>query len=223
MGRRVKAKRGMQNNSSYQYMQYGCGYTSNREGWLNFDASPTLYLQRIPLLGKLTGKLVRPRFPDNIIFGDILKNLPIEKGSCKGIYCSHVLEHLSLDDMRIALQNTYAYLAPKGVFRLVMPDLDALIHQYIESNNSSASIEFMKDSLLGVTKREKSIAGFFRTYFGNSHHLWLWDFKSAKIELENVGFTKIRRAKFGDSQDFKFTEIEDKTRWMNCLGIECQK
>ncbi len=125
--------------------------------------------------------------------------------------------------MRSALQNTYAYLAPRGIFRLVMPDLEALIHQYIKSNNSGASVEFMKDSLLGVTKRERSIASFFRTYFGNSHHLWLWDFKSTKIELENVGFTKIRKAKFGDSRDTKFNEIEEKTRWMNCLGIECQK
>ena len=213
----------MQKNAHDQYMQFGCGYTSIPEGWINFDASPTLFLQRIPLLSSLTRKYIKPRFPDNIILGDITRDLPIEKGSCKGIYCSHVLEHLSLEDCRAAIKNTYLYLAPHGIFRLVMPDLNYLVQQYIISNNPSASVDFMKDSLLGVTKRERSVSMFLRNYFGNAHHLWLWDFKSAKSELEKAGFKEIRNAQFGDSRDPKFNEIEDESRWKNCLGIECQK
>ena len=213
----------MQDNTHYQYMQYGSGYTSSPENWINFDASPTLFLQRIPLLGRLTRKYIRPRFPDNVRFGNILRDLPIKKGSCKGIYCSHVLEHLSLEDFRIAIRNSHLYLAPNGIFRLVMPDLNSLVQQYVMSSNPGASIDFMKESLIGVTKRERSLLIFLRLYIGNSHHLWLWDFKSAKSELEKAGFKEIRNAQFGDSQDPKFNEIEDKSRWKNCLGIECQK
>ncbi len=204
-------------------MQYGCGYLSHPEGWINFDASPTLFLQRIPLIGYFARKFVKPCFPNNIIFGDILHSLPIEKERFKGIYCSHVLEHLSLEDFRTAIRNTYLDLVPDGIFRLVMPDLFYFAQQYFISDNPSASIDFMKDSMLGVTKRERSFLRFLRYYIGNANHLWLWDFNSAKIELEKVGFTEIRRAYFGDSLDLKFQEVEDKTRWENCLGIECSK
>ena len=213
----------MQKSKHNHYMQFGCGYSSSHEGWINFDASPTLFLQRIPFLGFLTRRYVKPRFADDIIFGDILRDLPIEKESCKGIYCSHVLEHLSLEDFRIAIKKTYLYLASNGIFRLVMPDINYLAQKYIMSTNPDASIEFLKESLLGVSKRERSALIFLRNCIGHSNHLWLWDFKSAKNELEKSGFNEIRNAHFGDSRDPKFNEIEDESRWINCLGIECQK
>ena len=210
-------------NAQFQYMQFGCGYTSSPEGWINIDASPSLFLQRIPIFGRFSRRFIKPRFPDSVIFGDILHDLPIKKGSLKGIYCSHVLEHLSLEGFKAAIQNTYQYLAPNGIFRLVMPDFNYFVQQYIMSDNPSASIDFMLESLLGVTKRERSLSIFLRNYLGNSRHLWLWDFNSAKTELNNTGFKHIRKAKFGDSCDPRFFEIEDEMRWKNCLGIECQK
>ena len=82
------------------YIQYGCGLSAP-ENWVNFDSSPTLRLQKIPLIGGIATRKVR--FPDNIKYGDIVKGLPnIPYNSCDGVYCSHVLEHLSLEDMRIA-------------------------------------------------------------------------------------------------------------------------
>jgi len=213
----------MQKILNNQYMQYGCGYLSSPAGWINFDASPTLHLQRLPLLGALARRYVKPRFPDNVIIGDVLRKLPIEYGSCIGIYCSHVLEHLSLEDFRVAIKNTYLYLAPNGFFRMVMPDLNFYVQQYITSNDPSASHNFLIGTMLGLKKRERSLSRFLRNYIGNSNHLWMWDFKSAKIELEAVGFKEIRIAQFGDSGDRKFIEVEDESRWINCLGIECKR
>jgi SAM-dependent methyltransferase len=213
----------MHENQLLHYIQYGCGYTSNPEGWFNFDASPTLYLQRIPIISCFTKKIIKPLFPDNVQFGDILRELPIPEESCKGIYCSHVLEHLSLEDFRKAVKNTYYYLVPDGIFRLVMPDLYFLVQQYLTLDDPQAAIYFLEMSLLGVNRRERSLINFSRNYLGNSRHLWLWDFNSTKNELEKIGFRNIRRAKFGDSQDPKFCEIEEESRWENCLGIECQK
>ena len=56
------------------YVQYGCGL-SCPAGWLNFDASPTLRLQRLPAIGRLFVNSVR--FPDRVHYGDIRKGLPI--------------------------------------------------------------------------------------------------------------------------------------------------
>jgi hypothetical protein len=206
------------------YLQYGCGFSSNPEEWINFDASPTLWLQRIPLFGHLFKRIVKPLFPDGVQFGDIVKGLPVKGNSCSLIYCSHVLEHLSYFDFKVALKNTFSLLVPGGVFRLVMPDLEYYIERYIKTDQDPhAAMDFMKDSLLGVENRDKSIPGLLRKQFGNSSHLWLWDYKSTKLELETIGFINIRKAFFGDSQEKPFVQIENAERWNNCLGIECKK
>ena len=51
----------------------------------------------------------------------------------------------------------------------------------------------------------------------------MWDYKSIAYELENNGFTNIRVASYGDSNDSRFEEVEDVGRWLNCLGVECEK
>lgn len=95
-------------------VQFGCGLSAP-ESWQNFDNSPTLRLQKLPLIGIfIKGKNI-PLFPKNVRYGDIVSGLPIKNGSCDVIYCSHVLEHLSLQDFRIAIKNTYNYLKPDGI------------------------------------------------------------------------------------------------------------
>ena len=74
-------------------VQYGCGWYAP-EGWRNFDASPTLRFERIPLLGRLYTKNTE-RFPENVEYGDIVAGLPISDNSCQAVYCSHILEHLA--------------------------------------------------------------------------------------------------------------------------------
>jgi hypothetical protein len=83
------------------YVQYGCSFSAP-EGWLNFDASPTLRFERIPLLGKLYTKN-ESRFSPEVRYGDIVRGLPLEPSSVDGLYASHVLEHLSFEDCRLAL------------------------------------------------------------------------------------------------------------------------
>lgn len=41
--------------SSGIYVNYGCGFTAPKE-WTNFDASPTLLWERIPVIGKMYPK-----------------------------------------------------------------------------------------------------------------------------------------------------------------------
>lgn len=203
------------------YLQYGCGRCAP-PGWKNYDASPTVRFERLPLIGKLYTKN-RERFPENIEYGDIVKGLPVSPGSCAAIYCSHVLEHLALDDFRSALKNTFVMLQPGGTFRMVLPDLEYLARQYINDPSPDASLIFMKETYLGHEKRERGLKGLLSTWLGNSQHLWMWDIKSMVRELEKVGFIEIRKAKFGDSSDAMFADVEDENNWVNCLGVECNK
>ena len=96
-------------------VHYGCGFSSC-EGWENFDASPTLIIERIPFFG-LFVKKNNGRFPNNVKYGNIVKGLPLKDNSIDLVYCSHILEHLSLNDLKIALKNTYKMLKG-GVFQI---------------------------------------------------------------------------------------------------------
>ena len=204
-----------------QYVQYGSGFCAP-QGWLHFDASPTLRFERVPLLGQLYTRNAR-RFPDNVRFGNIASGLPIAPNSCQGICCYHVLEHLALEDIDIALRNTYSYLKPQGVFRLVVPDLNQLAHAYLSDPSEMASCQFMDASSLGRRHRSRGLLGFVRDWLGNSSHLWMWDQKSMTAKLREHGFIAIRRADCGDSEDAKFAELEEQSRFDGCLGIECRK
>jgi len=204
-----------------KYIQYGCGWSAPRQ-WRNFDASPTLRFERMPFIGRLYTKN-QFRFPSNVEYGDIVRGLPVEKNSCAGVYCSHVLEHLSLGDFRVALRNTKEILRPAGIFRLVLPDLEHSIRMYNENTLPDAASEFMRETSLGHENRDRGLKGFISTWLGNSQHLWMWDYKSIVAELRDAGFIDIRKASFGDSSDPIFDTVEDKSRWDYCLGVECKK
>jgi len=176
----------------------------------------------VPILGRLFAKNAA-RFPKNVEVGDIIGGLPIAPGWCDGVYCSHVLEHLALDDFRLALRNTRTILKPGGVFRLVLPDLESLVQRYLRNTATSASIDFMSDSYLGVTERPRGLRGALISWLGNSKHLWMWDYKSMRAELAEAGFVDIRRASFNDSSEQMFVQVEAVERWDDCLGVECRR
>src|SRR5260370_40482060 len=104
-----------------EYVHYGCLFCAPQT-WLNFDASPTLRFERLPVIGRLYSKN-GDRFPSNVRYGDIVRGLPVREASCRGLYCSHVLEHLALNDCRRALRHSFSYLHPLGAFRLVLRNL----------------------------------------------------------------------------------------------------
>ena len=208
-----------------KYIQYGCGLSAPNE-WINFDSSPTLRIQKSPIIGKLFKRIMSVKFPINTHYGDILKGLPVPDNSCDGIYCSHVLEHLSLDDFQLALKNTFKLLKKGGIFRLVVPDLEIEARNYVDGLNrkdSMASISFMENTLLGKKSRQKNIKAFITSFYGNSNHLWMWDYNSLSCQLKINGFKDIRRCEFNDCLDISFKLVESKSRFINAVAIECKK
>ncbi len=209
-----------------KYVQYGCGHSAPLE-WINFDASPTLRIQKIPFIGKLLKNYLNTTFPKNVIYGDILKGLPIDKDSCDGLYCSHILEHLALEDFRLALKNSYMVLKKGGIFRCIVPDLEYSARKYINEINIGdplASINFIgTETLLGIKKRPYGLKGILSKFLGNSHHLWMWDGLSLSSELSNAGFINVRKCIFNDSKDVYFKYVEDIGRFQHAVSIECMK
>lgn len=206
-----------------QSVQFGCG-TCAPASWLNFDAGPAFLLEkRFPFMKAALVKRGFPDYPKNIHYGDVIKGLPVEPNSAERVYCSHVLEHLALEDCRKTLRNVLRYLQPGGVFRFVLPDLEFYAREYLQSKDPQAAQTFMAETYLGEQVGARGLKSLPRAIFGRSQHLWMWDYKAFVPELESAGFTQIRRAFFGDSGDAAFSDVESQGRWVNCLGIECRK
>jgi hypothetical protein len=209
------------------YVQYGCGWAAP-DGWLNFDASPTLRFERLPVVGRLYTRNAE-RFPSNARPGNIVSGLPIASGSVTGLYASHVLEHLSLEDCRDALANSFNLLRPGGIFRLIVPDLRARAERYLAENragDAGAAIRFMEGTCLGMRRRGRGF-GAVAAAFGNSQHIWMWDELSMKRELAAAGFASIRSCAFGDCDDRAFDLVEDRGRFrdddIDEVALECRR
>lgn len=208
------------------YIQYGCGLSAPHS-WVNFDVSPTLRVQKVPLLGGLLKRRLNVQFPSNVRYGDIVKGLPgVKPGSCDGVYCSHVLEHLCLEDFKQALKNTYDILRSGGIFRCVLPDLEYYARKYfqnLEEGNKEANSIFLRGIHLGMEQRPKTIRNFLVSFWGNANHMWMWDTPSLQSELEKAGFSSVRACKFNDSEDKMFMKVESEGRFRNALAFEAIK
>jgi len=206
------------------YLQYGCAYSAPA-GWVNFDSSPTVRFERIPVIGGLY-TINGTRFPPSVRYGDVVAGLPVETGSCRGVYACHVLEHLSLDDCRTALRETMRILAPDGIFRLVVPDLQVLAGRYVaavDAGDSEASIRFLDESGLGARSRPRNPMGLARHLLGNSAHQWMWDEASLRAELDRAGFSAVRRAQLGDCGDPMFGVAEEPDRFVDACAMEARR
>lgn len=199
------------------YVQYGCGLSAP-DGWVNFDASPRLRFERVPIIGSLTRAAGKTLFPPAVRYGDIVSGLPVKAASVDGLYCSHILEHLDRDSIVPALANSFSILRPGGIFRLVMPDLVWRARQFLadhEAGDVNAADAFMETCYLGQRAPTRSINAKARAMFGNADHRWMYDVPLMKHLLSQVGFTDIRECEFGDSADPHFKEVEEHGRFFD--------
>jgi ubiquinone/menaquinone biosynthesis C-methylase UbiE len=180
-----------------------------------------LRLQRTPLLNLLPIARRGAQYPQTVVYGDVVKGLPVDSLSADLAYCSHTLEHLSLGDCRIALKETFRILKPGGVFRAVLPDLRFICQEYLsaDGHDPEAAIRFIGRTHLGLEETPQGIDRL-RRMFSRSFHLWMWDYPAMRNELEKAGFVAIRPASFGDSSQSDFTHVESAPRWQNALGFE---
>jgi hypothetical protein len=211
-------------------VQFGCGWGSPvPEGWIHYDASPTLRFERIKILGYFYTKNAK-RFPNNVKYGDIVKGLPLPNGSVKRLYASHVIEHLSYDDAIKSIAHCFALLAPGGIFRLIVPDLQARAIRYVDKaakNDPAASAQFLDTTMLGQRSRPRGMVALLQRALGGGEHLWMWDQAAMTATLAAAGFSDIRRCNFNDSDDPAFAELEEPGRYVDGdifeLALECRK
>ncbi len=64
---------------------------------------------------------------------DIRKNLPYPDNEFDVCYSSHVLEHLTQIEAKNLLLESYRILKPNGIIRVVVPDLESIVKDYLKA------------------------------------------------------------------------------------------
>ena len=202
-------------------LNIGCGALAP-DGWLNIDASPTLRASKVPLLGRLV-KLDPEHIAPNAVYRDIVAGPPLEPESCDLIFASHVLEHLSLADAQIMLDRVYVGLKPGGIFRIIVPDLDAYICDYIRDPSPGAAAKFMTLSGIGATRSRVGLRARLREALSNARHQWMWTTASLQAELEAFHMQVTFRRGHEDVGDQRFLAVEQAKRHVNAVCLEAEK
>ena len=100
----------------------------------------------------------------SVVQYDVNKGIPFADGSFDAVYHSHVLEHLKPDQGERLLKECFRVLAPGGVLRIVVPDLETIARLYLQkhqqawSGDEDAAVDYnwMKMELLDQLVREQS-------------------------------------------------------------------
>jgi SAM-dependent methyltransferase len=218
-----------------QLLHLGCGLTAPQE-WLNVDGSLNAWMAQRPLLKKLavTLRLV-PRsqaeipWPTNVKIADLRKRLPFEAGSFDAVYASHLLEHLHRQEALALLTEVRRVLKPGGVCRMLVPDLRAIVQEYLgeralEGETGAEDDKARQFCRRLLMRKEAPPRGgvVYRAYTALTDfhdHKWMYDGASlVKIMIEG-GFVECRERGLHDSEIPHIDKVESPGRVLNGAGV----
>lgn len=167
--------------------------------WINIDRSPNVILDRFRPLKRLLFRLglLSPvhmvEWPKNVTRLDITKKLPFPDQSVDGIYSSHTLEHLYLDDARTVLRECRRVLKQNAVLRLALPDAEGFARDLVDASNAGdpdAGWNFNK-ALCCVDERRPTLKRRLLSSLSSPPHRWQPTGGLVMNLLAEAGFTEI--------------------------------
>ena len=174
-------------------LNIGCG-PNLKPGWINID----------------TGG------PGVDLTLDMREKIPLPDGSAQTIYSEHFFEHLDYpNDAMKFLRECLRVLKPAGTFRVVVPDTEWPLREYVDRT---------KTGYLEETAKSKWHPDWCKTFMEhiNYHfrqddeHRFAWDFETMKKALDEVGFAKI-------TQGIYLPEMDTERRKVGSLYVDAVK
>lgn len=150
-------------------LNLGCGEV-HYPGWLNIDIEPGA---------------------DIVI--DITRGLPWDDGAVGYIYNEHLLEHLPPEQGVELLRECHRVLAPGGVLRVAMPDLDYLVFKSMWDWRDQDWLTWPQFGFIQTRAEMMNIS--FR-WWG---HQWLYDEEELARRFRESGWQEFRRVEWGQS------------------------
>jgi predicted SAM-dependent methyltransferase len=231
------AKRPVLEQKRLARLNLGCGLQTPR-GWLNVDGSYNARLAKHPLIRRalallhlLPADTLNVPWSSSIFIHDIRKPLPFSDGSVAAIYASHVLEHLYHEEAQRLVKESLRVLAKGGILRVVVPDLEAIIREYIGERpfgtltGETAHLcraDRVNQRLLMRYPTPANPHVLYRIYdsWKDFHsHKWMYDAESLIELLEVGGFIEVRHREYLESEIEDIGALEEQSRVVNGAGV----
>lgn len=181
-------------------------------GWHNLDNSPTIPLSRIPIFNRL---LKTPTWPRDVRRYDVRKGLRFADGSVRYIYSSHAFEHFTDAEALGVAKECFRVLEPKGVLRIVVPDLGLIVQEYLADSSPKAAANFLSRLSLNHSIHDVIHPG--------SNHSQMFDGKALVHLLREAGFANPQVSSFGKSGIPEIAQLDLEVRRGESLYVEASK
>ncbi|MDA2918665.1 methyltransferase domain-containing protein [Desulfobacterota bacterium AH_259_B03_O07] len=218
-------------------LHLGCALKTPK-GWINLNGSWNAWLAKYPIVHKFLKLLhVLPEsqlditWSPYILIHDVRKPIPFQDNSLSAIYASHLLEHLYLEEAKHLLKECFRTLQPGGVLRMVVPDLRAIVLEYMGEKPFGDSSEGMEaisradrlNERLRLRKPEPPSGKiFYRIYTALKDfrsHKQMYDADSLIMYFKLSGFINVYEMQLHNSRIEEIEKIEEAGRVLNGEGI----
>jgi predicted SAM-dependent methyltransferase len=194
---------------SVRKVQIGAG-ASRLKGWLNTDIEPG----------------------EGLAFLDATKRFPFEDASVHYLFSEHVIEHLSYDEGKSMMAESFRVLAPGGRMRISTPDLMQFIALF-DKHPSEEARAFIdgKRQWHQWPKEGNGAAIVLNLQMSSWGHKFMYDFETLSAALVGAGFQNPQTFEEGDSDDPHLRDLEGRDsggvndRWSRyeTMSVEVEK
>lgn len=139
------------------------------DGWINID-------------------LFDPRYTLDLCW-DLRRGIPFGDGSAEAVYSEHLFEHIGMDGGLVLMREGWRVLAPGGVMRITVPDLERYVRSYL---GDDPLLDECRDA------RPTRAMAFDEVFYHHGHQA-MYDFETLALMLRSAGFDRIERSTFGQS------------------------
>jgi len=159
---------------------------------------------------------VNPMLGDIVLNFQSFETLPLQENSVICVYGSHVFEHISIFKSQIVFNEIYRVLKKNGIFRLVLPDVEKSIKEFLNRNDEyklfqrrkeRAKARYGLDYTLFQCLKEDFLSPSGQKHLFGEHtlaHQNAWDYESIIKDLHVAGF-QIENIK---KMDFKISQSD---------------
>jgi len=196
----------------FEKLNIGCG-TKIAQGWLNIGLFPE---DEVPY------NTVQENDGALLLNCDVTGGLPSYIDNVRYTYAGHFIEHLTWDQGIGFLSDIYRITRPRGVLRLVFPDLELWVKSYYEND-----MEFF-DTYQTTYLQSQSVRTKGEIFMSQVHgfrHKWCYDFESIEHILRDAGFVDIEKKFALDSSIPDIDKVEPRSpgRLLESAYVECVK
>ena len=197
-------------------------------GWMSIDGSWQAWLAQRRLAASLA-KLVTGRevghWPPGIICRNVRHGLGLAPSSAAVVFSSHLIEHLHRSDALALLREAHRVLQPRGVCRVVTPDLGGLVDTYVSGRRQhSGAADRLQEALLlhpAEAPRPGILLAWYRRATAFDHHKWVYDGPSLCELFVEAGFAApaVRGFLESDIPAPRLAQVEQRDRVCEGAGI----